>query len=161
MNYLEEFEEEVVIGIKNRKEILKKLNKKGVTQGEYIDTVLNEPGNEFAEAIWVVFDREYESDSEKIERKFRHIARSYKDANDKGKEIIDNVLIDLCGWSLNTLFKKTVELIDVESSDGFEECDNVQCEFSYCEGLCSYGGTAKINPNTDNCPTFEPKSEEK
>jgi len=33
----------------------------------------------------------------------------YNKANEKGKELIDNVLMDICGWTLPTLIKMSKE----------------------------------------------------
>lgn len=57
-----------------------------------------------SEKFFEVFEKELMSDEEPPDRKFRQLAGQYF----SNPEIIDNVLINICGWSMESLVKMTL-----------------------------------------------------
>jgi len=55
------------------------------------------------ETLIEAFDRAYESDTEPWEKKGRRIFSTYDQADPKQKELINDIFISLCGYSLDTL----------------------------------------------------------
>lgn len=52
------------------------------------------------------FIRAVQSDDEPWDKKGERLIRTYQSADDKGKALIDDLFITLCGWSLETLIEK-------------------------------------------------------
>lgn len=68
---------------------------------------------------------QYMSDDEPPKKTFRRIISQYLQADDTGKNLIDDVLISLCGWSLSSLAEHSEghhgEEEDADESDPDEE----------------------------------------
>lgn len=58
--------------------------------------------------IQCIFD-ELRDDDEPAEKKGDRLKRTYNEASQEKKQIIDDLLITLTGWSFPTLLKKSIE----------------------------------------------------
>lgn len=57
------------------------------------------------EDFLITFSDEFASDDEPARKKFTHLYRAYKEHPD----IVDDILMTLCGWTMETLAEKTFE----------------------------------------------------
>ena len=53
----------------------------------------------FAESLMEVIHEQLATDEEPCDKKVRHLLASYND----NKDVIDDFMISLCGWSMSTL----------------------------------------------------------
>ena len=60
---------------------------------------------ELQEDFFITFSDEFASDDEPARKKFSRLYADYMEH----PEIVDNVLMALCGWTMETLAKKTFE----------------------------------------------------
>lgn len=64
-----------------------------------------------------IIDEEMQSDEENRDRQSEILENHYKNATKKGKGLIDDVLLCLCGWSFRTLKEKMNEPVEDEEED--------------------------------------------
>lgn len=57
------------------------------------------------EDFFITFSDEFAEDDEPSDKKFRRLYQAWRDC----PEIVDNVLMTLCGWTMESLAAKTIE----------------------------------------------------
>lgn len=72
-------------------------------EAQELEKLLNDPAA-MADLIETI-NKEMADDDEPFEKKGRHLLMAYMDS----PKIVDDVLISLCGWSMETLLKKSEE----------------------------------------------------
>ena len=95
-----------------------------------------------ASAFMTVFDNAYQSDEEVWKRKGFHLLRAFLGGKDGAFEILDDVLITLTGYSLETLMRQA-HLIPSEDDDEMVAIYKTE----YINGDEEFA-TVKVNPKT-------------
>lgn len=71
---------------------------------------LKEATNKQLEEIMLKFDTYYNEDDESLIKKGKVLAWQYINANEKDRTVIDDVLINLCGYSVKNLIRFSLGL---------------------------------------------------
>lgn len=61
--------------------------------------------------LMAIFDQEFNSDEESWEKKGHNLLKIWNEADEKQRELINQVLMALCGWEMETLLNKAQDLI--------------------------------------------------
>lgn len=67
-----------------------------------VEQILEKDNEDELSELWFTFERELQSDDECPDEKMRRILNAWL----KNRELVDDLLITLCGWSLESLLKK-------------------------------------------------------
>lgn len=75
---------------------------------------INLTDTDVMDAIGETFSSEVARDTEPHGKIGFHLVKEYQNASEKEKEVIDNVLLAVCGWTLQTLVNKSVESLSLD-----------------------------------------------
>lgn len=81
------------------------MEKKKITQDKLakkIGQILDKNNEDELSDLWLTLQEEIDSDEECPDKKMRRILATWQ----MNREIVDDLLITLCGWSLESLLKK-------------------------------------------------------
>lgn len=79
-----------------------KTSKKQKTLEEKVGQIIEESHEEKLSDLWCVFEEELMSDTECPDKKMRRILSAWKE----NKDLVDDLMITLCGWSVESLLNK-------------------------------------------------------
>ena len=79
-----------------------KNSKKQETLEEKVGQIIEENNEDKLSNLWCVFEAELILDTESPDKKMRRILSAWKE----NKDLVDDLMITLCGWSVESLLNK-------------------------------------------------------
>ena len=92
--------------------------------------------------IEIILD-EMQTDDENTTKQSWRIIRTYEKASNEQKDLVDDILISLCGWSVPTLIDMVRDSQANIKEEDEEEADNGECLHNFNDDICTTCGAVR------------------